>query len=140
MVLAAVLFVVCVIVSRAVPLLYGTAYTSGADIMPVLGAAVLPWSVFTVVLAATRVRHDQGDNVILSLLFAVSILGPAVYLVVQFGIKGAAWAWLFGNCLSASAAWVVLRRLRRGAGRGEPASISEQDSLEIGLLDNREFL
>lgn len=136
LVLATGLFVVCVIGSRLVPVLYGSAYTSGAQIMPILGAAVLPWSIFTIVLAATRVRHDQRDNLVLSGLFAVSVLVPAAFLVVQFGIRGAAWAWLAGNVVSALAAWVVMRRLRSAAA----GPVVAGDSLGVELLDNPEFL
>jgi O-antigen/teichoic acid export membrane protein len=136
LVLATGLFVVCVIGSRVVPLLYGSAYTSGAQIMPILGAAVLPWSIFTVVLAATRVRHDQRNNLVLSGFFAASVLVPAAFLVVHFGIRGAAWAWLTGNVVSAIAAWVVVRRLRSAA--EEPALAGDSPGVE--LLDNPEFL
>ena len=120
------LFVVCLIGSKVVPVLYGPSYTAGAQIMPILGAAVIPWAVFTVVLAMTRVRHNHRRNVALSSIFAVSVLIPAAVLVAKFGINGAAWSWFIGNVVAALAALVVLRQIRR-----TPA---EEPSTDLGFL------
>ncbi|MGO9856275.1 MAG: diguanylate cyclase [Acidimicrobiales bacterium] len=134
--LAIGLFALCLIASRLIPILYGASYTPGAEITPILGAALIPWSVFTVILAMTRVRHNQRQNIVLSLLFALSILIPGVVLVVKYGISGAAWAWFLGNLLSAVGAMLVLRKIRR-----EP-SVEEEvpSSLPLELLDNAELL
>jgi O-antigen/teichoic acid export membrane protein len=111
--LGAGLFILCAIGSKVVPILYGSSYASGAKIMPVLGAAVVPWAVFTVVLATTRVRHDHRQNVVLSVLFALAVLIPAGVLIVRFGINGAAWSWFAGNVVAALGALVLWRRTRR---------------------------
>jgi diguanylate cyclase (GGDEF)-like protein len=137
LVLATALFALCLIGSRLIPILYGASYTSGAEITPILGAALIPWSVFTVILAVTRVRHNQRRNIVLSSLFALSILVPGVILVVKYGISGAAWAWFLGNLLSAVGAMLVLRKIRR-----EPSEEDEEtpSSLPVELLDNAELL
>jgi len=103
----------CVIGSKLLPALYGSSYTSGARVLPLLGVAAIPWTVFTVVLSATRVRHNHRRNLSLSLLFAVSVLAPAAILVDKFGIDGAAEAWLFGNVVTALASLIVLRQIRK---------------------------
>jgi O-antigen/teichoic acid export membrane protein len=108
--LAVVLAVVCAIGWKVLPLLYGSSYDPGARILPLLGVAAIPWAVYSVVLSATRVHHDQHRrNLWLSFLFAASVLGPAAVLVDKFGIDGGAEAWLIGNVVSAAAALLVLR-------------------------------
>jgi O-antigen/teichoic acid export membrane protein len=137
--LGVVLFAVCLVASRLVPTLYGPSYSESANLMVILSSAVLPWSVFTVVLAATRVHHSQRQNVVLSVLFAVSILVPAAFWIIHFGISGAAWAWLGGNVISGLAALLVLRQLRGQPEADTPAGVTASEA-DMDLLDNPEFL
>jgi O-antigen/teichoic acid export membrane protein len=122
--LAAGLALVCILGSKAIPLFYGSSYTAGAKILPVLGIAAVPWAVFTVVLSVTRVRHNHRWNLFLSGLLAVAVLAPAAALVDKFGINGAAAAWLIGNLVAAIAAVWVLRRSNGSA------AVDEDHSLE----------
>jgi O-antigen/teichoic acid export membrane protein len=135
--LAVLLAIVCTLGSRVIPALYGPSYDAGANILPVLGVAVIPWAVFTVILAATRVRHEQRRNIGLSSFFVVSILLPAIILVVEFGIEGASWAWLLGNTASAIVALIVCRGLFRTA-KPDPTS-SGDSSVPERLVDLRDF-
>jgi O-antigen/teichoic acid export membrane protein len=135
--LACILAVVCALGSRVIPLLYGPSYDAGANILPALGVAVIPWAVFTVLLSATRVRHEQRRNLGLSAFFVVSILVPAVILVVEFGIEGASWAWLLGNAASALLALIVCRSLLGSADR-KPTS-AEDLSVPERFVDVRDF-
>ena len=112
--LGIVLAVICAIGSRVIPLLYGSSYTPGARILPVLGVAVIPWAVYSIIVSAARVHHGgHTRNLLLSSLFAVSIIGPAAFLVHKYGIQGAADGWLFGNTVSALTAVLVMRKLLR---------------------------
>jgi O-antigen/teichoic acid export membrane protein len=132
--LSAALFALCVVAALLVPTFYGAPYAQSTHLMVIMGAAVLPWALFSVVLSATRVRHSQWQNLTLSTIFAVSILVPAVLWVLWYGINGSAWAWLVGNVISALAALVVLLQLRRAP---VPAATPADD---MELLDNPEFL
>jgi O-antigen/teichoic acid export membrane protein len=115
-ILSAALAVVCIAGSRAIPVFYGSSYQPGAKILPILGIAAVPWAVFTVVLSATRVRHNHRLNLLLSGLIAVAVLGPAAILAHKYGINGAAAAWLIGNVAAAVGALVVLRRTNETGG------------------------
>jgi O-antigen/teichoic acid export membrane protein len=109
--LAVVLAVICAVGSKVLPILYGSSYDAGARILPILGVAVIPWAVYSIVLSAARVNTGHTRNLVLSTLFAVSIVGPAIVLVDMYGIKGGADGWLFGNVLSAITAVVMMRHL-----------------------------
>ncbi len=115
-----------------IPIVYGSSYTAARTILPVLGVGVIPWSIFTVVLSATRVSHRQRLNIELSVFFAASVLLPAVILMNRFGIRGAAWSWLLGNMLSATVAMFVLHRMRRTGELDavEPISLDDVTALE----------
>lgn len=135
--LAGVLAVVCVLGSRLIPILYGASYDPGANILPALSLAAIPWAVFTVILSATRVRHQQRRNLVLSSLFVVTILVPAAILVAAFGIEGASWAWLAGNAASAAVALVLCRDLLSPS-EDRPSS-SEDVSIPARLVDVRDL-
>jgi len=110
---AIVLAAAGILVSRVLPILYGSSYVAAADMLPALSLSILPWAVFTVVVNATRVINDQTANVLLCCSFAISVLAPAIVLVIQFGINGAAYAFLLGTVISAAVALAVLRQLRK---------------------------
>jgi O-antigen/teichoic acid export membrane protein len=135
--LASLLAIVCTLGSRLIPLLYGSSYESGATILPALSVAAIPWAVFTVMLSATRVRHQQRRNLALSSFFVVVILLPAAMLVAAFGIEGASWAWLVGNCASAILALVLCRDLLSSV--EESPTNSEDVSKPARLVDVRDF-
>ena len=135
--LAALLALVCTLGSRLIPVLYGSSYGPGANILPALSVAAIPWAVFTVILSATRVRHQQRRNLALSSFFVVVILLPAAMLVAAFGIEGASWAWLVGNGASAVLALVLCRDLLSPL-EESPAS-SEDVSKPARLVDVRDL-
>ncbi len=110
-ILASVLAVACALGSRVLPFLYGDAYRAAGTLLPLLGAAAIPWAVFSIALGATRVHHYHRRVLMLSTVFAVSVLVPAVFLVLEYGINGAGIAWLLGNIVAAVASAIVLRRL-----------------------------
>jgi O-antigen/teichoic acid export membrane protein len=135
--LACLLAIVCTLGSRLIPVLYGSSYEPGANILPALSVAAIPWAVFTVTLSATRVRHQQRRNLVLSAFFVLSILLPAAILVAEFGIEGASWAWLVGNTASAIVALVLCRDLLSSAEEG-PTN-SEDVSKPARLVDLRDL-
>jgi O-antigen/teichoic acid export membrane protein len=81
--------------------LYGDDYQEAADIMPALVAAAIPWAVTSVYLTEARVRHRSLATVAITVVLTVSILGPALVLVPEHGLEGAAAAFLGGNILAA---------------------------------------
>ncbi len=84
-----------------VPTLYGADYRKAADILPLLVAASVPWAVTSVYLTEARVRQHTGATVAITVTLTVAILGPALVLVPDHGLDGAAWAYLGGNCVAA---------------------------------------
>jgi O-antigen/teichoic acid export membrane protein len=135
--LAGVLALLCTVGSRLIPVLYGSSYQPGANILPALSVAALPWAVFTVLLSATRVRHQQRRNLALSSFFVVAILLPAALLVAEFGIEGASWAWLVGNAASAVLALLLCRDLLSSV--EERPTNSDDVSTPARLVDVRDF-
>lgn len=81
--------------------LYGTEYQDAADILPVLVMAAIPWAVTSVYLTEARVRHRSGATVLITGTLTVCILGPALVLVPEDGVRGAAAAFLGGNLVAA---------------------------------------
>lgn len=81
--------------------LYGEEYRQASEILPLLVAASIPWAITSVYLTEARVRHRHGATVAITLVLTVAILGPALVLVPDRGLDGAAIAFLGGNVVAA---------------------------------------
>jgi O-antigen/teichoic acid export membrane protein len=99
--------------------LYGPGYQEGADILPRLMLAGVPWSVTSVALADARVRHDHVVTLAITVVLAASIIGPAVALVPSGGIATAADVWLSGHVIASIVAAVLMLRARGRDRSGE---------------------
>ena len=89
--------------------LYGDDYQAAADVLPPLVAASIPWAITSVYLTEARVRHFSGATIAITATLTVCILGPALLLVPDHGMDGAAWAFLGGNLAAAAVAFVTHR-------------------------------
>jgi O-antigen/teichoic acid export membrane protein len=81
--------------------LYGEDYREAADVLPALVLAAIPWAITSVYLTEARVRHRSGATVLITAVLSLAILVPALVLVPDEGIDGAAFAFLGGNVLAA---------------------------------------
>jgi O-antigen/teichoic acid export membrane protein len=106
--------------------LYGDDYQAAADILPALVVAAIPWAVTSVYLTEARVRHRSAATVLITLVLSTAILVPALVLVPEEGIDGAATAFLFGNIVAALVAFGTHLQIRRTATAPIPA-ISPDD-------------
>lgn len=87
--------------------LYGSDYREAADVLPALVAASIPWAVTSVYLTEARVRHRSGATIAITAALTLAILGPALFLVPDHGLAGAAVAFLGGNLVAAAVAVVA---------------------------------
>lgn len=87
--------------------LYGEDYRQASEVLPALVAASIPWAVTSVYLTEARVRHRSGATVVITLTLSLAILGPALVLVPDRGLDGAATAFLGGNIVAAVVAIVM---------------------------------
>jgi O-antigen/teichoic acid export membrane protein len=92
------------------PALYGDDYQAAADILPRLVVAAVPWAVTSIYLTEARVRHRTAETVAITIALSASILVPALVLVPDDGLDGAATAFLVGNLVAAGVALVAHRR------------------------------
>jgi hypothetical protein len=92
-------------------IVYGDAFRLTAEILPVLLAACVPWSVAAIKLSEARLRHDHVTTVAISATIGVGIVTVGLVLVPIMGPWGAVWAWVSGN-VAASALGSVLGWLR----------------------------
>jgi O-antigen/teichoic acid export membrane protein len=90
--------------SELVVTLYGEDYREAARILPALVSAAIPWAVTSVYLTEARVRHHSGATVAITATLSASILLPALVLVPDRGLDGAALAFLGGNLMAAMVA------------------------------------
>ena len=84
--------------------LYGDDYAEAAKVLPRLVTAAIPWAVTSVYLTEARVRHRHGATVAITATLSLAILVPALILVPEQGLNGAATAFLAGNLVAALAA------------------------------------
>lgn len=108
--------------------LYGDDYQAAADILPPLVIAAIPWAVTSVYLTEARVRHRSGATVLITAVLSVAILVPALILVPEDGIDGAAVAFLSGNVVAAIVALGTHLQIRRIA--DAPIPIDSPDDFE----------
>ena len=102
--------------------LYGSEYQDAADVLPALVVAAIPWAVTSVYLTEARVRHRSGATVLITVTLSVAILVPALVLVPEDGIEGAARAFLGGNIVAAVVALGTHLQIRRTAAAPIPAT------------------
>jgi O-antigen/teichoic acid export membrane protein len=108
--------------------LYGAEYREAADVLPALVIAAIPWAVTSVYLTEARVRHRSGATVLITAVLSLAILVPALVLVPEDGIDGAATAFLAGNIL---AALVALGAHVHGRSTADgPIPVSSPDDFE----------
>lgn len=106
---------------------YGDDYAEAARVLPGMVAAGIPWAITSVLLTEARVLHRHVDTVVITATLTASILVPALVLVPDEGLDGAAQAFLFGNVLAAVVAVIChVRGLSR-----TPAIVPEVDTEEI---------
>lgn len=101
---------------------YGDEYSDGARILPMLVAACVPWAITSVFLSEARVRHAQVATVMISLVLTVGICVPALVLVPDDGLDGAAVAFAVGNVAAAVCALAAHMRMR-GRTDGAPLDL-----------------
>lgn len=108
--------------------LYGDEYQAAADVLPRLVAAAIPWAVTSVYLTEARVRHRSAATVLITAVLSLAILVPALILVPEDGIEGAATAFLAGNIV---AAIVALGTHIQGRSTAEgPIPVTSPDDFE----------
>ncbi len=108
--------------------LYGSEYRAAADVLPLLVAAAIPWAATSVYLTEARVRHRSGATVAITMTLSLAILVPALVLVPERGIDGAAQAFLGGN-LAAAVVAVVAHLVGRSE-IDDSATVAAPESLE----------
>jgi O-antigen/teichoic acid export membrane protein len=118
--------------------LYGEDYQDAADILPALVLAAVPWAVTSVYLTEARVRHRSAATVLITVVLSTAILVPALVLVPEDGIEGAATAFLFGNIVAALVALAAHLQIRRTADAPIPATSPDEFEPEdaIALTPN----
>jgi O-antigen/teichoic acid export membrane protein len=92
------------------PVLYGHEYQQAADVLPTLMAATIPWAITSIYLTEARVQHRTADTVTITIVLSLGTLLPALLVVPDHGLAGAATSFLVGNLLAAVAAIVAHRR------------------------------
>jgi O-antigen/teichoic acid export membrane protein len=102
--------------------LYGAEYQDAADVLPPLVVAAIPWAVTSVYLTEARVRHRSAATVLITTTLSVAILVPALVLVPEHGLDGAATAFLAGNIVAAVVALGTHLQIRSTADDPIPAA------------------
>ena len=95
------------VASDLIVTLYGEDYREAARILPALVAAAIPWAITSVYLTEARVRHHSGATVAITATLSIAILVPALVLVPEEGLDGAAIAFLAGNIAAAVVAVIA---------------------------------
>lgn len=99
--------VVATVGRNLITALYGDDYAQGAEVLPYLVAASIPWAVTSIYLTEARVRHRNTATVLITTTLSIAILVPALVLVPEWGLDGAAAAFLGGNIVAAAVALLV---------------------------------
>ena len=106
--------------------LYGAEYQEAADVLPALVVAAIPWAVTSVYLTEARVRHRSGATVLITVVLSAAILVPALVLVPEDGIDGAATAFLVGNIVAAVVALGTHLQVRTHRRRPDPRHVARR--------------
>jgi O-antigen/teichoic acid export membrane protein len=112
-----------------VVVLYGEDYREAAEVLPLLVAAAIPWAVTSVYLTEARVRHRTVATVGITVVLSTAILLPALVLVPDRGLDGAAQAFFGGNVLAALAA-VIAHATGRSTADQDLVAVHDPDRLE----------
>jgi len=121
-----------VIGSRFVTVVYGPSYSKSASLLIVLAIATVPWAVTAVALTHSRVIEDASATIMLSAVYATSVLVPSFILVHTSGTSGAAQGCLAGNAATAIVAGVWLsRKLREARVDQDTTEFPERPELAI---------
>jgi O-antigen/teichoic acid export membrane protein len=114
-----------------ITMVYGSGYRLTAEILPLLVAASVPWSVAAILLSVARLRHDHLSTVVITLTLGIGNVGLALLLVPSWGPGGAVLAWVVGNVCAAAVA-VVLARLRWRSAAPSPTPETSAQPLRNG--------
>lgn len=112
-----------------VPVFYGRDYQEAADVLPLLVSAAVPWAITSIYLTEARVRHRTADTVAITVALSAASLLPALLLVPDHGLEGAAVSFLVGNVVAALVAIVAHRRAVRDAAV-DPLVPAPHDAIE----------
>ena len=107
---------------RLLELVFTEGYGEAVELLPILVAAAVPWSITSMCLAEARVRADGAAVVAITAAFSCATLLPAFALAAAEGSQGASVAWLGGNVVAALAAATVIGVRRRAGLRQRIAS------------------
>jgi O-antigen/teichoic acid export membrane protein len=99
--ISAVALVASVVLAPLVTIIYGKAFRLTAEILPVLLAACIPWSMAQIRLTEARLRHDHVTTVAITMTIGVGIVTLGALFVPMWGPWGAAFAWVGGNVAAA---------------------------------------
>jgi len=91
-----------------VTIIYGKNYESASVILPQLVAAGIAWSIMTVAVTRARLEHDTRSTLVITVLFAVTVLVSALFWTATKGVNGAVDGWLLGCAVGGGAGVVFL--------------------------------
>jgi O-antigen/teichoic acid export membrane protein len=91
-----------------VTIVYGSDYEYAAVIFPQLVAGGIAWSIMTVAVTRARLEHNTRSTVLITVLFAVTVLVAALFWTSTKGVNGAVDAWLLGCAVGGGAGAVFL--------------------------------
>jgi O-antigen/teichoic acid export membrane protein len=101
------------IIAFLIPIAYGHRYLAAAKIVVPLIAMVLLWSLTAIYLTEARITEHSVGTLMITTVFALATLVPAIVLVDAFGLAGVVVTWIVGNVAATSVAVAVHARLRR---------------------------
>ena len=98
---------------EVVVMAYGEGYRDAAHLLPRMMLAGVPWALTSLYLSEARILHRHVATVAITVTLTLAIIGPALVLVPDRGIEGAADAWLGGNVVAAVVAVALTFMSRR---------------------------
>jgi O-antigen/teichoic acid export membrane protein len=91
-----------------VTVVYGESYAYAAVILPQFVAAGIAWSIMTVAVTRARLEHNTRSTLVITMLFALTVLVSALIWTDANGVNGAVDAWLLGCAVGGGAGAVFL--------------------------------
>jgi len=91
-----------------VTVIYGKSYEYAAVIFPQFVAAGIAWSIMSVAVTRARLEHDTRSTLVITLLFAATVLVSAAFWTGTKGVNGAVDAWLLGCAVGGGAGALFL--------------------------------